>query len=182
MSRKQSTQMNRGRIRIEGFDAETVATREPISSWEPELESEAGRGRLALAWMRFRRNRLALFGAALIGFMIFLAVFARPIRLPAELSMWVIGTIDLPGFLARQTIQPFSLTPHDPTARDTIVGHTPPSFEHPFGTDWAGRDVFSRVLYGGRWSLSIGFIAVGMALLVGVPLGAIAGYFGGWVD
>ncbi len=182
MSQKKHTRTDRGRIRVEGFDAEKVESRDPISGWEPELESAEGRGRLSLAWLRFKRNRLALFGAALIGLMVFLAVFARPIRLPAELSLWVLGTIDLPGVLARQTIQPFSLAPYDPTARDTLVGHTPPSFAHPFGTDWAGRDVFSRVLYGGRWSLSIGFIAVGMALLVGVPLGAVAGYFGGWVD
>ncbi len=57
-----------------------------------------------------------------------------------------------------------------------------PSFEHPFGTDELGRDVFKRVLLGTRISLNTALIAVGIALLIGVPLGAIAGYFGGFVD
>ncbi len=57
-----------------------------------------------------------------------------------------------------------------------------PSFEHPFGTDELGRDVFKRVLLGTRISLNTALIAVGIALLIGVPLGAIAGYFGGFLD
>jgi peptide/nickel transport system permease protein len=57
-----------------------------------------------------------------------------------------------------------------------------PSFEHPFGTDELGRDVFKRVLMGTRISLNTALIAVGIALLIGVPLGAVAGYFGGFVD
>lgn len=57
-----------------------------------------------------------------------------------------------------------------------------PSFEHPFGTDELGRDVFKRVLMGTRISLNTALIAVGIALLIGVPLGAIAGYFGGLID
>jgi peptide/nickel transport system permease protein len=57
-----------------------------------------------------------------------------------------------------------------------------PSREHPMGTDRMGRDMLARILFGGRNSLSIGFLVVGIAILVGAPLGAIAGYFGGWVD
>src|SRR6056297_2212821 len=57
-----------------------------------------------------------------------------------------------------------------------------PSFEHPFGTDELGRDVFKRVLLGTRISLNTALIAVGIALLIGVPLGAIAGYFCGFLD
>jgi peptide/nickel transport system permease protein len=59
---------------------------------------------------------------------------------------------------------------------------TPPSPDHPLGTDYLGRDLLARILYGGRSSLSIGFLVVGIAILIGVPLGAIAGYLGGWVD
>jgi len=57
-----------------------------------------------------------------------------------------------------------------------------PSRTHPFGTDNLGRDVLARVLYGGRSSLSIGFLVVLVAVAIGTPLGAVAGYYGGWLD
>jgi peptide/nickel transport system permease protein len=57
-----------------------------------------------------------------------------------------------------------------------------PSRSHPFGTDNLGRDVLARVLYGGRSSLSIGFLVVFLAVAIGTPLGALAGYYGGWLD
>jgi peptide/nickel transport system permease protein len=57
-----------------------------------------------------------------------------------------------------------------------------PSRSHPFGTDNLGRDILARVLYGGRSSLSIGFLVVFLAVLIGTPLGAVAGYYGGWLD
>ncbi len=57
-----------------------------------------------------------------------------------------------------------------------------PSRKHLLGTDELGRDVFSRMVYGARISLTVGFVAVGIALLIGVTLGAISGYFGGWID
>lgn len=58
----------------------------------------------------------------------------------------------------------------------------PPSRDHLLGTDYLGRDVLSRILFGGRSSLSIGFLVVTVASVIGVTLGAIAGYFGGWID
>jgi peptide/nickel transport system permease protein len=58
----------------------------------------------------------------------------------------------------------------------------PPSREHLLGTDYLGRDVLSRILYGGRSSLSIGFLVVILACAIGIPLGAVAGYYGGWID
>ncbi|MDI7276265.1 MAG: ABC transporter permease [Anaerolineae bacterium] len=58
----------------------------------------------------------------------------------------------------------------------------PPSLAHPLGTDNLGRDVLARILFGGRTSMSIGFLVVIIAVVIGAPLGAIAGYFGGWVD
>jgi peptide/nickel transport system permease protein len=58
----------------------------------------------------------------------------------------------------------------------------PPSAAHPFGTDDLGSDVFSRVVFGARYSLSIGLAIVALAFLIGVPLGAVAGYFGGFVN
>lgn len=58
----------------------------------------------------------------------------------------------------------------------------PPSRAHPLGTDYLGRDVLARLLFGGRSSLSIGFLVVIVASLIGVPMGAVAGYYGGWID
>ena len=170
MVQEQSSQ-ERGRITVEGFDADVVENREQLSSWEPELQSEEGKGRLYYAWRRFKQNRLAVLGGAIIVVMVLVTVFSRPIRLPADLPV-----------LAGQTIQPFSLAPYDPSTQNLINANQSPTTTHLFGTDWAGRDILSRVMYGARWSLSIGFIAVGVAVLIGVPLGSIAGYYGGIID
>ena len=166
----------RGRIRIEGFDEAVAADRaaaDPPNHRRTETETELGtetepRGRLEDAWRRFRSNRTAAFGLAIVAVLSIVAIFARPIAFStAEYTI---------------TVQPFSLAPYDPNEMYAGPTNAGPSPAHPFGTDWAGRDQFSRVLVGGRFSLSIGVVAVSLALLVGVPLGAIAGYFGGWID
>jgi peptide/nickel transport system permease protein len=76
------------------------------------------------------------------------------------------------------------IAPFDPAEQGDIVAmrYLPPSFDHFMGTDKFGRDVFSRVLYGARISLSIGFIAVGIGVVIGTMLGSLAGYFGKAVD
>lgn len=74
------------------------------------------------------------------------------------------------------------LSPYDPLKSDITNRLQPPSLVHPFGTDALGRDLLTRVLYGGRISLLVGFMVVVITLLIGVPVGAIAGYYGGWVD
>jgi len=74
------------------------------------------------------------------------------------------------------------LSPYDPEVSDIKNRFQPPSWVHLFGTDGLGRDVLVRVLYGGRVSLSVGFLVVGISLSIGVPIGSAAGYFGGWVD
>jgi peptide/nickel transport system permease protein len=74
------------------------------------------------------------------------------------------------------------LAPYDYAALDYVRALEPPSSEHLLGTDELGRDVLSRMIYGARISLQVGFVAAGLASLIGVALGAVAGYFGGRVD
>jgi peptide/nickel transport system permease protein len=74
------------------------------------------------------------------------------------------------------------LSPYDPEASDLPNKLQPPSLEHPFGTDQLGRDLLTRCLYGGRISMSVGFLVVVITLLIGVPVGALSGFFGGWID
>jgi len=74
------------------------------------------------------------------------------------------------------------VAPYDPGKTEVSVKLKSPSLLHYLGTDQLGRDVFSRMLYGSRISLSVGFVAVGISIFIGVLVGAIAGYYGGWVD
>jgi len=77
------------------------------------------------------------------------------------------------------------LTPYPEEGRgepNLVNKFLPPGREHPLGTDYLGRDVLARILFGGRSSLGIGFLVVIIAVAIGTPLGAIAGYFGGWLD
>jgi peptide/nickel transport system permease protein len=74
------------------------------------------------------------------------------------------------------------ISPYDPGAIDQNALLMPPSVRHLMGTDSLGRDIFSRMVYGTRISLSVGLIAVGIATLCGVALGAAAGFYRGWVD
>jgi len=74
------------------------------------------------------------------------------------------------------------IAPYDPADLDLYRVLSPPSLAHPFGTDDLGRDVLSRVIYGTRISLKVGFVSVGIAVVIGSLVGLIAGYYGGWVD
>jgi len=102
--------------------------------------------------VRFRRNRAAVVGLALL-VLFFLLALAAPL-----------------------------VSPYDPLQNRLVDALQDPSAAHPLGTDHLGRDTLARILYGGRYSLLIGFLAVGLGLIVGVPLGAISGFYGGWVD
>ncbi len=75
-----------------------------------------------------------------------------------------------------------AVLPYDPNTADLNVVLTGPSPAHPFGTDNLGRDIFTRVVYGGRISLLIGFFAVGLGAVIGVPLGLSSGFYGGLAD
>ncbi len=93
----------------------------------------------------------------------------------------LIGFIIISSILLLAAIAPL-IAPYDPNAIDVKAILLAPSQLHLMGTDGLGRDVFSRMLYGARISLMVGFVAVGIATLVGIVLGAIAGFYRGWVD
>jgi peptide/nickel transport system permease protein len=95
----------------------------------------------------------------------------------------VLGAIAILGLYLTALLTPF-LAPFDPAfqgslLQERLVGPRP---GHALGTDHFARDVLSRVLYGARVSLSIGFVAVGISITIGTLLGAVSGFFGGWVD
>jgi len=74
------------------------------------------------------------------------------------------------------------MSPYDKDKIDLTSQYLPPSLAHPFGTDDLGRDIFVRVMHGGRISLAVGFLAMLVALVIGVAAGGIAGYYGRWID
>jgi peptide/nickel transport system permease protein len=86
------------------------------------------------------------------------------------------------GFLFVLSFLAPLITPYDPSHLDAWRVLLPPSAQHWFGTDELGRDVFTRVIYGARVSLKVGFVAVGIAVLIGTAVGLVAGFYGGWLD
>jgi ABC-type dipeptide/oligopeptide/nickel transport system permease subunit len=94
----------------------------------------------------------------------------------AVVGLAIIGTFVLASLLAPV------LATHSPTDTSVIDRLQPISGEHWLGTDELGRDLFSRMLYGGRISLNIGIISVAIGILIGVPIGAVSGYYGGRLD
>ncbi len=103
-------------------------------------------------WARLRRNRMAVAGLTLVVGLFVVAIFAP----------W--------------------LAPYDPNFIDLKQVLMAPSGAHLLGTDTLGRDVLSRIIFGSRVSLLVGFVAVGLATLIGVVVGSLGGYYGGWVD
>jgi peptide/nickel transport system permease protein len=103
--------------------------------------------------------------------------FRRLWRNPGAIA----GAIVLTAMIVVSVFAPV-IAPYDPIAQDSSAIRAAPSADHPFGADTFGRDIFSRVLYGGRMSLPVGFVAVGITAVVGVALGLIAGYYGGRID
>ena len=118
----------------------------------PELTKRVHRGPLAEVLFRLSKSPLAMFGLAIILLLVFCAIFAEMI------------------------------SPYDPTAQDLAHMFETPSSTHWLGTDEFGRDILSRLIYGARVSLQVGFVAVGIALVVGGFLGAVSGYYGGRLD
>lgn len=103
-------------------------------------------------WRRLRRNKGAMVGLFIIVFLTVVCALA-----------------------------PF-IAPYEPNRTDFLSLRQPPSWKHLMGTDLQGRDVFSRILYGGQVSLSVGVISQLAIMMVGIVIGAVAGYYGRWVD
>lgn len=93
----------------------------------------------------------------------------------------VVSVVVLIVIISAVICAPF-LTDHSPTKTNLMLIERPPSDDHPLGTDSSGRDNLSRLLYGGRVSLIVGFSAMFFTLIIGVTLGSLAGYYGGKVD
>lgn len=118
----------------------------------PGSRAQAAWGRRYRAWLLFRRNHLAFFGLAVVLFLILVSL-AAPV-----------------------------LSTHDPYAQDLAQRLAPPSAQHWFGTDELGRDLYSRLLFGGRITLGMVVAIVGMVAPVGLIVGCVAGYLGGLAD
>lgn len=103
-------------------------------------------------WKKFRSHKSAMFGGVLVAFFILIALAAPILPIP------------------------------DPAATDWGAVRQAPSWSHWMGTDEIGRDVMARMIWGAQASLLAGVVSVGIAVLAGVPLGLVAGYFGGWTD
>jgi len=91
------------------------------------------------------------------------------------------GLVIVLFFIIVAVLAPY-ISPYDPTAIHLSNVLAPPSAQHFFGTDELGRDVFSRVVYGSRISIFVGFVAVGISIIIGLFFGLISGYFGGFTD
>ena len=116
------------------------------------MEAEDGASLWNDAWLRLKKNRAAVTGGVVLAIMMVLAI----------LTPWI--------------------APYGYEAQNLDLGATPPSAAHWLGTDIFGRDLLTQILYGGRISLAVGFIATAVALVIGVTWGAVAGYVGGRID
>ena len=119
----------------------------------PSVRPVSGRSVWGMVWFRFRKNKLAMAGLFLLLLMM-LAILAAPLYVPYE-----------------QVVK-----------QNIVDKFTPPCAEYWFGTDRFGRDLFARIVYGGRISLFMGLAVVAISFVAGCALGGAAGYFGGKVD
>jgi peptide/nickel transport system permease protein len=127
----------------------------------PAVADVAALSPLELFWRRFRKDRVAIVSLAFIVLLIVVAI-AAPL---------IVKILGLPG----PYVQQLNLT-------DEFGSPLGPSGAHPFGVDQLGHDIMSRVIYGTRVSLEVGILGTGIATVIGVALGTIAGFYRGWVD
>ena len=107
--------------------------------------------------------------------------FIRVMRQMAKNKAAMFGMAILIAEIMLAVLAPL-IMPYDYAAMDMTVCFAPPSLAHPFGCDDMGRDIFSRILYGAKYSLSSGVLATLIALVIGMAIGSVAGFFGGRVD
>ncbi len=132
--------------------ATSIASTETKTAPATQLGTVRPEGLWSKAGRRFLRHKLAMFGLAVMAILL-LSAIAAPV-----------------------------LTPHSPIQQDLRNLRKPPSAQHLLGTDGLGRDILTRVLYGGRISLSVGLVSVTIAAVIGIIVGIIAGYYGGKTD
>ena len=166
--------------------------------------SEITGGLWADVWKRFTHNPIALAGFYVVCFLAIMAVFAdllandkpyyleyrgktyfpifRSFIVGARLGHWPPELLNVEFKKLEGARAAYPPIPYRPTNINLLEPLEPPSARHWFGTDKLGRDIMAGMIHGSRVSLSIGFVAVGIAVIIGVVLGAIAGYFGSWVD
>lgn len=157
---------------------------------------------LRLVARRFFRSKLSIVGIVMIAFLFLFSFLGPVLYRPFIFSSWGAYVAEMPNPVPDEQIVDRKETPEAYPAEYTVKGedgstitvteivtidqpkngYAPPSWEHLLGTDDQGMDVFLRLMYGGRISLMIGFIVVILETIIGIILGGISGYFGGWVD
>ncbi len=151
-----------------------------------------------LVWSQFKKNKFAYFSFYIILILFIIAIFApiiandKPILMIYNKKIYFPAIKEYPEFLGynfkemcAENSEIFAIFPpirYSPTEFDLTALLAPPDSKHLLGTDDRGRDVLSRIIYGTRISLSVGFVAVGIALIIGIILGALAGYYAGKID
>jgi peptide/nickel transport system permease protein len=169
-----------------------------------ESASLSGEGLWSSVWKQFKRNPIALGGFYVVCFLLLMALFADFLANDKPYYMRYRGNTYFPIFRsylvklglaqwppellnadfkkldgARAVFPPI---PYRPSNIDLLAPFEDPTRQHWLGTDKLGRDVMAGIVHGSRISLSVGFVAVGIALVIGIILGAIAGFFGSWID
>ena len=150
-------------------------------------------------WIEFKKDKLSVIALILVLSLFLIAILddfiagSKPIIMnyngnlytPALLNHKDLAGLDLSdtdNIEAKSSFVIYPLVKYSPTENDLLSVLTPPDSNHYFGTDDRGRDVLSRMVHGAKISLSIGFVAVGIAFVIGIILGGIAGYYGGSTD
>jgi peptide/nickel transport system permease protein len=141
------------------------------------MSAQTGRKWLAATEMALPSGRTGALGQTVRGE----SLAAITLRELARNRGAMIGVVILVAIILMAIFAPI-IAPFDPIALSPAESSQPPSAGHLMGTDVLGRDVFSRVIYGARISLWLGLVSVGIACSVGLTLGLVAGYFGGWVE